>query len=60
MDSQPPPVGQIDVAALPRMLDAMGGSLRCHLKRNMMVYGGNIGVGELYENQKTTPEHDSI
>ena len=36
MDSvrQPSVVGQIDVTALPRIMDAIGGSLRVHLKRN--------------------------
>ena len=52
MDSvKPSPVGQIEVAALPRMLDARGSSLRVHLKTNKLF--GPI-------NEKQTYELDSI
>ena len=52
MDSvKPSPVGQIEVAALPRMLDARGSSLRVHLKTNKLF---------AQINEKQTNELDSI
>ena len=40
MDSvKPSPVDSIDMIALPKMLDAIGGSLRVHLKKNMLFCG---------------------
>ena len=40
MDSvKPSPVESIDMTALPKMLDAIGGSLRVNLKKNQLFFG---------------------